>query len=208
MRAQVPGMHDYLKKFLIEFVFITIFVSQSGLFEATLFESYLKKKLLRQISIFFCSFLLDFSPILCNYIINNNHHHIHVTLDDEQTTLFFYSAKMPFHQKNIENKCFISCYRITEKGSQIVIIYPGPGTLQFEIWVPKYSFITLKFFRFWIFLSKNCSWGFIISKWHNFWTILILNLIITLWKKSWVNELSHKIFDFLVRNVKKGKFGQ
>ena len=43
MRAQVPGMHDYLKKFLIEFVFITIFVSQSGLFEATLFESYLKK---------------------------------------------------------------------------------------------------------------------------------------------------------------------
>ena len=167
-----------------------------------------KKKLLRQISIFFCSFLLDFSPILCNYIINNNHHHIHVTLDDEQTTLFFYSAKMPFHQKNNENKYFISCYRITEKGSQIVIIYPGPGTLQFEIWVPKYSFITLKFFRFWIFLSKNCSWGFIISKWHNFWTILILNLIITLWKKSWVNELSHKIFDFLVRNVKKGKFGQ
>ena len=148
MRAQVPGMHDYLKKFLIEFVFITIFVSQSGLFEATLFESYLKKKLLRQISIFFCSFLLDFSPILCNYIINNNHHHIHVTLDDEQTTLFFYSAKMPFHQKNNENKYFISCYRITEKGSQIVIIYPGPGTLQFEIWVPKYSFITLKFFRF------------------------------------------------------------
>ena len=80
-----------------------------------------KKKLLRQISIFFCSFLLDFSPILCNYIINNNHH-IHVTLDDEQTTLFFYSAKMPFHQKNIENKYFISCYRISEKGS-----------LQFEI---------------------------------------------------------------------------
>ena len=143
---------------------------------------------MRQISIFFCSFLLDFSPILCNYIINNNHHHIHVTLDDEQTTLFFYSAKMPFHQKNNENKYFISCYRITEKGSQIVIIYPGPGTLQFEIWVPKYSFITLKFFRFWIFLSKNCSWGFIISKWHNFWTILILNLIITVKKimSKWI----------------------
>ena len=56
MRAQVPGMHDYLKKFLIEFVFITIFVSQSGLFEATLFESYFKKNFWGKFPYFFAHF--------------------------------------------------------------------------------------------------------------------------------------------------------